>query len=498
MTKTSKRGALGTRYVSPKQLILPGFETPFSNQLDPNNRWVALAHKIPWDELCGVYYKKCNPKSTGRPGINPRIAIGAIIIKHMCNFDDRETVSQISENMYMQYFLGYSSFSTTPAFDPSLFVEFRHRLGDDVIDKMNEKILCLSERKREGHKSDQDNGEEDGLPTHKGRALFDATACPQDIAYPTDLNLLSEAREISERLIDQLYQRPLHKQKPRTYRKVARREYLQVAQKKVKHKKVLRKAIRGQLGYLKRNLDHIDGLLDAHPYFPLRKKDQKYLMVLHTLYDQQNEMFLSKTHQIPDRIVSIHQPHVRPIVRGKTPAKVEFGAKIHLSLVNGYSFLDTISWDAFNEGSCMMGYIDRYHGRFGFYPEEVLADKIYCTRDNRRKLKGLGIRLVAKPLGRPKAVETNHVRPGERNPIEGKFGQAKTAYGLNRVRARLADTSQSWIASIILVLNLVKLAGEAPLCLLLNLSVMTEPIFRISINNTKTGGLRLAPVFGNS
>jgi IS5 family transposase len=89
-----------------------------------------------------------------------------------------------------------------------------------------------------------------------------------------------------------------------------------------------------------------------------------------------------------------------------------------------------------------------------------LADQVYCTRENRRKLKELGIRLIAKPLGRPKAV-VDHVRPGQRNPIEGKFGQAKNAYGMNRIRARLRDTSQSWIASIIMVLNLVKLAGLA-------------------------------------
>ena len=76
---------------------------------------------------------------------------------------------------------------------------------------------------------------------------------------------------------------------------------------------------------------------------------------------------------------------------------------------------------------------------------------------------GKGIILRAKPLGRPSAVP-HHVSPGERNPIEGKFGQAKTAYGLNRIRARLRGTSESWIASIILVLNLVKLAGRALLC----------------------------------
>jgi len=96
----------------------------------------------------------------------------------------------------------------------------------------------------------------------------------------------------------------------------------------------------------------------------------------------------------------------------------------------------------------------------------VLADKIYCTRENRAWLKERSIHLRAKPLGRPSAVSI-HVSPGERNPVEGKFGQAKTAYGLNRIRARLKDTSESWIAGIFLVLNLVKLAGVVLPCLIL-------------------------------
>ena len=74
-------------------------------------------------------------------------------------------------------------------------------------------------------------------------------------------------------------------------------------------------------------------------------------------------------------------------------------------------------------------------------------------------LNDLGIILKAKPLGRPSKATQNVVRPGERNPIEAKFGQAKTGYGLDRVKARLQNTSESWIASIFLVLNLVKLAG---------------------------------------
>ncbi|MDR1097857.1 MAG: transposase [Tannerella sp.] len=176
-------------------------------------------------------------------------------------------------------------------------------------------------------------------------------------------------------------------------------------------------------------------------------------------------MYRTKTHRVDDRIVSIHQPHIRPIVRGKSKADVEFGAKIHLSLIDGVCFLDELSWDTFNEGSHPEVYIEQYRRRFGFYPAEVLADKIYCTRDNRKLLKGKGIHLKAKPPGRPSAsAVSNHVSPRERNPVEGKFGQAKTAYGLDRIRARLRETSESWIAGIIPVLNLVKLAGAIALC----------------------------------
>ena len=175
-------------------------------------------------------------------------------------------------------------------------------------------------------------------------------------------------------------------------------------------------------------------------------------------------MYDSKTHSVEDRIVSIHQPIVRPIVWGKSQAKVEFGVKIHVSVIDGISSPDELSWDAFNEGSHMMDYVQQYRKLFGCYPKELLANQIYCTRANRAALKEKGIKLLAKPHGRPSAVSI-HVSPGERNPIEGKFGQAKTGYGLNRIKARLKGTSETWIACIFLVLNLVKLTGAALPCL---------------------------------
>lgn len=481
MRKTSKRRAPRSEYTSQNQLSFTGFETPFHNQLDASNRWVVLSAQIPWDALVSLFNKRNPAKPTGRPALNPRILIGAVIIKHILNLDDRETVAQITENMYLQYFLGYSSYIRQAPFDASLFVEIRKRLGSELIAEMNQKIheFSMDRTVKRENKNGGDSDGSDQQDNNKGEVIYDATACPQDIAYPTDLGLLNKSREITETIIDELHATKRLGPKPRTYRQKARKAYLKVAQNRNPSRKVIRKGIKSQLQYLRRNFKCIEKQLDGFGTFPLSYQMQRTYWIIQTVYGQQLEMFQARSHQVKDRIVSIHQPHVRPIVRGKARAKTEFGSKIHLSMVDGYSFLDTISWDAFNEGSHLAEYVENYRKRFGFYPAKVLADKLYCTRENRSWLKEKNIKLAAKPLGRPraKAVE-NHVSPGERNPIEGKFGQAKNAYGMNRIRARLKSTSQSWIASIILVLNLVKLAGMALLCLGFSASEKLEWLFK--------------------
>ena len=129
MTKERKNRAFNPRYESPRQGILPGFEHPFDRELDPSNRWVVLSHLIPWDELCNEYVKQTVSNGAGRKPVNPRIVLGSLIIKYMLHLDDRETVDQISENIYMQYFLEYPSFTRDKPFDASLFVDIRKRLS---------------------------------------------------------------------------------------------------------------------------------------------------------------------------------------------------------------------------------------------------------------------------------------------------------------------------------------------------------------------------------
>ncbi len=520
--RPTRKRASTPDYVSPNQLILLGFETPFEQKLTRENRWVKLAHSIPWDRLV-KYYDDLFPSKEGRPAISGRVILGAVIIKHLGDLTDRETIAQIQENMFMQYFLGYSSFTNEEPFSDTLFVEIRKRLSIDLLGKINEAIAlyCIDMQEARVHDSqesvnkkqnvppiqnddlDDNNGiletdikaapaqenmeqkeEPSAAKKNKEKLLMDATVAPQNITFPTDLKLLNAARKKSEQLIDILYDPLLHgKKKVRTYREVARKYFLDAAKKKRKTAKEIYKANGRQIRFLKRNLAHIDVLLAVYKAFPLKHKDQKYLMVLHTVYEQQEEMHRTRTHRIDYRIINIHQPHVRPIVRGKENAKTEFGSKLQMSLVGGFAFIDHLCWEAFNEGKYLIDSVEKYKSRFGFYPAEVLADQIYCTRDNRTQLKLLDIKLIAKPLGRPCAQAVKvHLSPGERNPIEGKFGQAKVAYGLNKIRAKLSTTSTSWIAAIALVLNLVKLTRQALLRLIFSLKIFEVENFGWLIN----------------
>jgi IS5 family transposase len=95
------------------------FEIPFSEHLDASNRWVRLSHEIPWDSIVNVYLNQLNNHSTGASNINPRVILGALMVKHLQNISDEETIQMIRENIYIQYFLGFDSFTSKAHFDSS-------------------------------------------------------------------------------------------------------------------------------------------------------------------------------------------------------------------------------------------------------------------------------------------------------------------------------------------------------------------------------------------
>lgn len=456
------------RYKSVSQFTLDDFMDNLGKKLDSNNRWVKLAHKIPWDDLAKIYATALS-KGKGRPSKDARRVIGALIIKHKKGLPDEEVIPEIQENPYLQYFVGLKEFTHEPIFDPSLFVTLRKRLGPEAFDEFSQKFVDHvksieqdKEKKSRNQKSKNNKpSDKEKPPSNQGQLLLDAVVAPQDIKFPTDLDLLNEAREHTEELIDQLWHPEKGKRKPRTHRQIARKNYLKTSMKRRKSKKELRKSIRKQLSYLTRNFKIINQLLDegSGVSLPFSNRDLKKYWVDQEVYSQQKQMYDTKTHTIPDRIVSLSQPHVRPIVRGKAGKEVEFGAKLSVSLVEGYVYLDHLSWDAFNESVDLIDQVENYKERFGFYPASVHADKIYGTQANRQYLKERGIRYSGKPLGRPPKLskeEKRELKKGLaiRNRIEGKFGEGKRKYDLDLVKSKTTKTSESWIACIFFVMNL--------------------------------------------
>jgi len=254
-----------------KQYRLDLFSTTLEKSLDPSNRWYKLAGAMPWDEIERVYNKCLHNKHCGDGNKPARMIVGALIIKHKMNLSNEETVQIISENPYMQYFVGLEEFTGKPVFDSSLFVYIRKRLDVETFNNLTLAVMEEEKRREEeagkkhlGENCDREDGVRNDHPAentekkkekekekeddsfidedgkyHSGSLKVDATCCDVEVKYPTDLDVLNDAREVNERLIDKLCKLS-GSPKPRTYRKQARHEFLQVIKKKRKPKLLIR------------------------------------------------------------------------------------------------------------------------------------------------------------------------------------------------------------------------------------------------------------------
>jgi len=465
-----------------RQLILPeDFYLPFGGKLDKNNRWVKLANLIPWWEFEEKYKKHFKPSKKGEKAFSVRVGLGTLIIKTKLGISDEETVHQIAENHYLQYFLGFPEYKEGLPFASSLITHFRKRFSPEILNEVNEKIAIESQKSEnednDHHdhndkndpgessvKSSQSEDEDEGQDCRKsGKIILDATCAPADIQYPTDTRLLNDAREKLEEIMDVLH-RPEKgiKPKARNYRQKAHESYIAFTKIRKPKPTVIRKMKGKLLRYVRRDLMIVEALAKRHGLEHLTRRQYKNLLVIQELYRQQLLMFENKKYRIEDRIVSISQPHVRPIVRGKAAAAVEFGAKLSVSVINGFVLTEKLEWDAYNENGTLIDSLKRYKATYGFYPEAVLADKIYRTRENRDFCKVRGIRLSGPKLGRSSEKEKREVRKQaykdscERNEVEGKFGLGKRKFTLGLIMTKLKATSESTIILNLMVMNLEK------------------------------------------
>lgn len=470
--------------------MIEDFAMPFGGTLDPQNRWVRLAGIMPWDHIERIYLESMSVE-TGRRAISSRIAFGSIFIKESKNLTDAECVAEIQENPYMQYFLGLHEFRQKPLFDSSMMVHFRKRFPVEEVAKINE-YVCTGkwpdgERNVDRNDESDDNDEDDQdnnskrppkslrgkknpntskkkqkrRKKNRGKLIMDATVAPSDIKYPTDIDLLNQCREHLETAIHYYWTEVPHNGHKLPYSaKKARKSYLNVSKSKRWTAKLLQKGIRDQLEYIAQAQKRLDQLMLLAPDVRLPRYLLDRLEVIPTVYAQQKHMFENRTHTCPDRIVSLAQPYVRPIQRGKRPNPTEFGQKLHLSVVDGYTFLEQTSWSNFNEGCDLQAAVEDFRRKFGHYPEAVLADKIYQTRDNRRYCRELGIRLSGPALGRKKSGETGakearqmYKDACQRNAVEGRNGNLKRRYGLDLIMSKLDETAKTEAALNILAMN---------------------------------------------
>ena len=449
--------------------------------LDPNNDWIKLSKFVPWREFDLKYADNFRSKK-GQRACDSRMALGSVLIKiHYKGMSDEDLTKEIAMNPYLQYFLGLREYRYECPFDASMMTRFRQRISAEMLAWVNDEIIgrrAAAEKKEEDHKDDDSRNTGNGVQEetkggereeeNQGTLILDATCAPQNIRFPTDASLLNEARHKAEEIIDILHENGLTDgAKPRTHRIKAQRKHNSYSKARKKTLKMIRTELKQQLGYLRRDLGIIDSIGQKHPgclkqTLPVRKYEM--LQVIQTLYSQQEYMYRTKTHKVQDRIVSISQHWVRPIVRGKENADVEFGAKVEMSIVDGFLRIEDLRWDAYNESTTFQESVESYKRSYGHYPKRVLADKIFRTRENMQYCKQRGIHLNGPKLGKPYAdpaiqkqqKQLEWQESGERGEIERNFGVGKRRYGLDCIVTKLKETSEVMIHASVLYMNLRK------------------------------------------
>lgn len=405
---------------------------PYGGQLDDNNIWIRLSKVVPWERLNELYNEHFKPKRRGKLK-DFRLMMGLMIGGMVKGLSDREKLNYFYENPYFQYFCGMDTFVTPTkkkVVHPSLLSKWRCRLGPDYYAGFEEAVTKVL-RELKVIKTDE--------------LMLDATVFESNITYPNDVKLMNTVREWCCKHILELKNRIDPTRHVRTYRRKAKQLHLNFQKKKKKSRKLIQKSKKQMAQYMNRNIKQLDALINEYIEKGCHKKDllsacwlaelQTHIKTGKQIYEQQWEMIKTKTHTVKDRIVSFHEPQVRPIVQGKEKAAAEFGPKAHLSYVDGFVFMDKLSFNAFSEKKELLPSLTMHHDRFGALPKRTLIDDGYSSRDNRTLLNERDIQHSLKHIGKP-SPKQNAVKRAlrkKRSEIEGAIGHIKIHWSLKTI-----------------------------------------------------------------
>ena len=445
------------------QLSIESFGTALSTPLSADNEWVQLADQMPWQKLSEAY-QLAFPSKLGRAGKPFRLLYGAQLIKQRTGLSDRDVVEAIRDTPAYQYFIGIPQYQLKVPFDHTALAYFRRRIAP--ISELIRNIMTDTVRERlQRH-----------LPT-KSVMITDATCTPVNIKFPQDTHLLNQARTNLEDDI-KVMAKQLQIAPPRTYKREAHAKWTAFSRKPRRWGKLTQKQIKAQLQYIRRDLRYVDEMIDQGA--TLTAARAKRLGVIRLVFDQQDYMYRNHTHRVENRIVSLSQPEIRPIMRGKSKSPVEFGPKIDVSIMDGVIDIERFSFNAFNESGDLGSTLDHYYDVHGEYPDDVLLDTLYRTRENIGMCANLGIRVSGPRLGR----KPKHVDPAQRHQdqdaenrrgeIERRFSFVKGNLGLDLVKEKTAETIAVAVDTGVVMANLENL-----------LAVLSRPI-SITAKKNKT------------
>jgi hypothetical protein len=408
---------------------------------DSEHPLLKLSSAIRWENLL-EYLKQFYSCDQGRPSIPLRAQVGTLILKFLKNLPDRKAVEYVHESIYAQRFCGLLPSQVNGYMHPATGLSnFRAKIGPEGMAFIQE-VLTSAAQKKSLKKG--------------GKLILDTTCVPVDILYPTDIRLLERARREVIRLIQSAKQLGL-KVFYRTYNRTARKIFVRFSKLSKPPAKTRKKVHKQLFQFVRRNLKQLTDLRAKATQVlgpacqlnfkeweflkRLKSSEQKIRLILH----QQKQIRMGKL-QIPHRIVSFHQDHVRPIVRGKFPVSTEFGPKVLFAYFRGLVYLTHCFANNVADATLIVPALRWFKTTFGRFPKEILGDRGFFSRMRVQWLTRCGIVAGLQQRGKNPQTDSIHRRQiRQRLIIEAMISLGKRKFGLGKCRARIPDYQPAWI-----------------------------------------------------
>lgn len=414
-----------------------------------NSKLGQVYQRIPWEQLAD-----CLPEENKGPGaprwFSARGMFGILFLKAYLNVSDEKLIERFNTDWSLQLFCNKLLPENQKIKDKAIISRIRTYVADHTDWEQLQEVLIRH------WKRDMEN-------THV--LLMDATCYESYIRFPTDVKLLWESCQwVFEK---QLYKRckTLGIKRPRSKYIEQKRKQRDYDRRRRKPHKLGMKRKRALVYLLNKGLDQLQENLNNYPAMVLSEVDRKYLKTIRKVLEQQTFLLSGPAHELKNRIVSLPKPYIRPIIRGKEIKRVEFGMKAHVLQVDGICLIDKMEFRAFNESTRLKLSTLKHRSLFSSV-HQLGADRIYATNANRKYLTEKQV-FTCFPKKGPKTDTKQEkklrslISTQRATVMEGSFGTHKTAYGLDKIKAKGEKREYLWVFFGVMTANAVKMAKRS-------------------------------------